>query len=347
MRKAVTMAMLNGRLRAAREKRGWTQAGVAEQLGTTNVAVNRWEAGTVTPSRYYREKLCTLYGVSAQELGLARESQDEGRAIPIFLFNEPLPEAGQLYGRQRERKTLLSRTSRRASTAVVGPRRIGKTWLLQHFLLTAPQLLGSHFRIGYLDGMSARCRTITGFTAEALTKLGLTPPEDVTGLEMLDEGLQELYTQQVVPVLCIDEFERLASREEFSLDFFEGLRAMTATSALVLITCSKSPLREVVDNRSQGSPFFNIFEQVTLKPFNYSDAEQFVFEKGNLAKFQHDERQYLWTYGRASENESAWWPIRLQLSGKILFEDLEQVQKNPSYTQSFEEQFNMIWQAVI
>jgi transcriptional regulator with XRE-family HTH domain len=339
------MALLNGRLRAAREKRGWTQVDVAEQLGTTNVAVNRWEAGAVTPSRYYREKLCALYGVSALELGLARESQDEG--LPIFLFNEPLPEAGQLYGRQRERKTLLSRTSRRASTAIVGPRRIGKTWLLQHFLLTAPQLLGSHFRIGYLDGMSARCRTITGFTAEALTKLGIPPPEDITGLEILDGGLQELYTQQVVPVLCIDEFERLASREEFSLDFFEGLRAMTATSALVLITCSKSPLRELVDKRSQGSPFFNIFEQVTLKPFNYSDTEQFVFEKGNLARFQPAERQYLWTYGRASENELAWWPVRLQLAGKILFEDLEQAQKNPHYKQSFEEQFNAIWQAVI
>lgn len=347
MRKAVTIAMLNGRLRAAREKRGWTQADVAEQLGTTNVAVNRWEAGSVTPSRYYREKLCALYGVNAQELGLARESKEDSATLPIFLFNEPFPEAGQLYGRQRERKTLLSRTSRKASTAIVGPRRIGKTWLLQHFLLTAPQLLGSHFRIGYLDGMSAKCRTIAGFTIEALTKLGLTPPEDVTGLEMLDGGLQELYAQHLIPVLCIDEFERLASREEFSLDFFEGLRAMTTTSSLVLITCSKSPLHEVVDKRSQGSPFFNVFEQVTLKPLNYSDTEQFVFEKGNLAKFQPDERQYLWSYGRTGESESAWWPIRLQLAGKVLFEDLEQVRKNPNYKQSFEDQFNAIWQAII
>ena len=34
-------------------------------------------------------------------------------------------------------------------------------------------------------------------------------------------------------------------------------------------------------------------------------------------------------------------------SGNILVEDLEQAQKNPNYKQSFEEQFNAIWQAVI
>src|SRR5215472_6888860 len=32
--------------------------------------------------------------------------------------------------------------------------------------------------------------------------------------------------QKLIPVLCIDEFERIGSKEEFSLDFFEGLRAM-------------------------------------------------------------------------------------------------------------------------
>ena len=103
--------------------------------------------------------------------------------------------------------------------------------------------------------------------------------------------------QKLIPVLCIDEFERTGSKEEFSLDFFEGLRAMAEASDLVLLIASKSPLRQIVNSRSQGSPFFNIFEQVSLGPFDYTDTEQFIFEKGNIAGLQPSERQYLWTYG--------------------------------------------------
>jgi transcriptional regulator with XRE-family HTH domain len=345
------MEKANDPLRTAREKRAWTQAEVAEKIGTTSVNVSRWENSITFPGHYYRQKLCALYGASARELGLTHEGKEEeipGAAVPVFLFNQPLPEPGELYARQRERKTLLSRTLRKASTSIIGPRRIGKTWLIHYLRLVAPEQLGSRFRIGYLDGMSPRCKTITGFVAEALSKLGLFVPEVFGGLETLEGGLQELLAKQLIPVLCIDEFERISSREEFSLDFFEGLRAMASTSDLVLVIASKSPLRQVVDAKAQGSPFFNIFEQVSLKPFTYSDTEQFLFEKGNVARFQPNERQYLWTYGRMSENEQVWWPLRLQLAGKILVDDLDQARKDPkNYRQSFEEQFNTIYQAVI
>jgi transcriptional regulator with XRE-family HTH domain len=340
----------NDLLRAAREKRGWTQAEVAEKIGCGSLNISRWENGITFPNPYYRQQLCKLYGKNDRELGLTHESEEEevhGPAVPVFLFNEPLPEAEELYARQRERKTLLSRTARRASTSIIGPRRIGKTWLMQYLRLVAPEQLGSRFRICYLDGMSPTCRTVTGFVAEALSKLGLSVLEVIEGLETLDRGLQELLAKKLIPVLCIDEFERISSREEFSLDFFEGLRAMTSTSDLVLIIASKSPLRQVVDKRAQGSPFFNIFEQISLKPFTYSDTEQFIFEKGNLAKFQPEERDYLWKYGRVSENEQAWWPLRLQLTGKILVEDLDQARKDPNYQHIFEERFNTIYQAVM
>jgi transcriptional regulator with XRE-family HTH domain len=334
-------------LRTAREKRAWTQAESAEKIGTTSVNVSRWENGITFPSPYYRQKLCTLYSTSARELGLTHESEEEGAAVPLFLFNEPLPGPGELYARQREQKTLLSRTTRKASTSIVGPRRIGKTWLMQYLRLVAPGQLGPRFRVSYLDGMSPGCKTMTGFVTEALSKLGLAVPETIEGLEALDRGLQDLLAKKLTPVICIDEFERISSREEFSLDFFEGLRAMTSTSDLVLIIASKSPLRQVVDKKSQGSPFFNIFEQVSLKPFTYSDTQEFIFEKGNLARFQPKERDYLWKYGRASEGEQAWWPLRLQLAGKILIEDLDQARKDQHYEHSFEERFNTTYRAVM
>ena len=64
----------NQLLKAERELRGWSQKYVADQIGADYYYLSRWERGTTVPSPYYRQKLCTLFGKSARELGLLRES---------------------------------------------------------------------------------------------------------------------------------------------------------------------------------------------------------------------------------------------------------------------------------
>ena len=66
----------NERLRRARDLRGWTQADLAEALGTDFETVSRWERGITVPSSYYREKLCSVLGKTAEELGLHSERVD-------------------------------------------------------------------------------------------------------------------------------------------------------------------------------------------------------------------------------------------------------------------------------
>ncbi|HEU5373950.1 MAG TPA: tetratricopeptide repeat protein [Ktedonobacteraceae bacterium] len=61
---------MNDLLRQARIERNWRQHELAEQLGTTTVTVKRWERGYQQPGPYFRVKLCTLFGKSAEELGL-------------------------------------------------------------------------------------------------------------------------------------------------------------------------------------------------------------------------------------------------------------------------------------
>src|SRR5574337_424785 len=60
----------NERLKAAREQRCWTQARLAEEVGTTPGTVGRWERGESIPFPHYREKLCQVFGKSPEELGL-------------------------------------------------------------------------------------------------------------------------------------------------------------------------------------------------------------------------------------------------------------------------------------
>ncbi len=60
----------NEHLRQKRIGRNWRQQDLADQLGVTVVTIQRWERGSQHPSAYYRVKLCTLFGLNSQELGL-------------------------------------------------------------------------------------------------------------------------------------------------------------------------------------------------------------------------------------------------------------------------------------
>ena len=102
--KKAEQASPNRRLREARIHHYWTQSQVAEQLGTTVVNVNRWESGATTPSLYYRQKLCELFGKTPEELGLIPEAQRQepstapGAVPPIW--NVPFRRNPYFTGRQ-------------------------------------------------------------------------------------------------------------------------------------------------------------------------------------------------------------------------------------------------------
>ncbi len=59
----------NNKLKQERLLRGWTQNDVAGYVGTDGYTVNRWERGRTVPSPHFRQKLCELFGKSAEELG--------------------------------------------------------------------------------------------------------------------------------------------------------------------------------------------------------------------------------------------------------------------------------------
>jgi len=273
----------------------------------------------------------------------------------IFLFNEPLPNPGEFLGRAYERTTLINRTRKGNATSIVGPRRIGKTWLMTYLKLVAPTQLGTSFRVGYLDASLPKCRTIAGFTTKALEVLGVTTviADSITvGLDTLQEAVENLVKQNQTPILCIDEFEGLIEAQVFDLNFFTGLRAI-AQAGLGLVTASKSPLIDMVSDHVKTSPFFNIFMQITLKPFSVQEAEDFAKVKSAQAGFTDKERGYLLEYVRESEQQRL--PIRLQLRGKMLYEDKLAAQTDPQiylpdthkYWLDFEKRLEETYRAVV
>jgi len=262
----------------------------------------------------------------------AREEIMPDEYKSIFQFNKTLTDPDEFFGRIRERMTLKNRTRIGASTSIVGLRRIGKTWLMKYLVLVAPTELGARFRIGYLDATSASCKTIEAFTAKVLEEWGISTSDiDQTnlGLTTIERAIKDLKSRNRVPVICIDEFENFSNRQIFDLAFFSGLRAMTQTG-LSLVVASKTPLIDFLGDYGKTSGFFNIFEQLILKPFSSQEAEKFVQTKGEQAGLTDDEKRYLLHYGQEKGN---YWPIRLQLAGKMLLEDkiLATKEEDPGY----------------
>jgi transcriptional regulator with XRE-family HTH domain/energy-coupling factor transporter ATP-binding protein EcfA2 len=66
----------NERLRHARSLKGWSQAKLAEEVGTSYEMVSRWERGITVPTLYFRAHLCAALGMTAEELGLVHDPSD-------------------------------------------------------------------------------------------------------------------------------------------------------------------------------------------------------------------------------------------------------------------------------
>lgn len=158
----------NDSLKHEREIRGWSQARLAEEIGTTTTNIGRWERGISMPSPYFREKLCAIFGKEVQALGLL--PGDEKNAIfnasesilasykstlttEIFDPTIPVPkrETQDLFGRQdilQQLKQTICTDGYGAARALHGLPGVGKTTLAVALVYDAE--VRAHFRDGIL-----------------------------------------------------------------------------------------------------------------------------------------------------------------------------------------------------
>src|ERR1051326_9123261 len=80
--KGVHAMPANDRLRQERLNRGWSQADVAEKIGSDPKTVGRWERGLTSPGPYLCQQLCQLYEKTPLELGLRTAEQPERTSPP-------------------------------------------------------------------------------------------------------------------------------------------------------------------------------------------------------------------------------------------------------------------------
>jgi len=252
-----------------------------------------------------------------------------------FSFGNPVSDPKRFYGREREIRQVTDRllSSAFESTSVVGERRIGKTSLLKH--LANPQvaeqlgLAPDEYVMVYVDFQGCVNITPVRFWSRILNRAArrladdelIAMSKEIGSRDQIDQfDLEDLFFEiedrGLKMVLLMDEFEYVTRNENFGLDFFAGLRALAIHFPLSLVTATREALVDLCHSASiQGSPFFNIFASVILRPFKPEEAQlllEGILSEANLG-FSEVDRM------KISEIADGH-PIFIQMAGYYLFE---------------------------
>jgi hypothetical protein len=252
-----------------------------------------------------------------------------------FTFGNPIKDPARFYGRTAEIRQIVNRllSSAHESTSIIGERRIGKTSLLSY--LAHPEvsarldLTPEKFCLVYVDFQGLTDITPQRFWQRVLKKMersicdqSLVPSIQklVTQNDFDLFDLEDLFESSMdkghTIVLLMDEFEYVTQNLNFKGDFFGGLRALAIHHGVALIPATR---RELVDlchsDEIKGSPFFNIFANVVLRPFSRLEVDEMLdgYTKTDEFALTPQEKDFLWELGGG-------YPFLIQMAGNYLME---------------------------
>ncbi|HET7475159.1 MAG TPA: CHAT domain-containing protein [Dermatophilaceae bacterium] len=212
-----------------------------------------------------------------------------------FTVGTPIVDPRQFFGRYAQVRRILGklRVPPLQNTAIVGPRRSGKTSMLRHLrdLAQVDRATLRPTQQGYvLDGFAGHrfltvdfqhpgYRTREGLTGRLLQQLGVDPGGPV-GLAAFYDAMTEHLNRPTV--VLMDEVGVAMQRygSEFDDEFWDALRSLASSDAgrnlaFVLATHDQPYVLAAVNN--YASPFFNIIGYTAeLRPFTEEEALELV-----------------------------------------------------------------------
>jgi Novel STAND NTPase 2/TIR domain len=252
-----------------------------------------------------------------------------------FTFGNPIHDPERFFGRRQEIRQILNRllSSAHESTSIIGERRIGKTSLLVY--LANPKvaaqlgLTPEKFCIAYIDFQGLTDITPTRFWQRVLKKMSrsvcdedLKPSMEKLSVQEhidlfdLEDLFQTSHEKRLTTVLMMDEFEYVTQNPNFKSDFFGGLRALSIHHGVALLPATR---RELVDlchsEEIKGSPFFNIFANVVLRPFTRTEVDELLdgYSAQSNARLSSAEHELIFQFGGG-------YPFFVQIAGYYYLE---------------------------
>ncbi len=255
-----------------------------------------------------------------------RESVEPAQPPPAdaspFVAGPPIMHPRGFFGREREIRRIfgLLKQPPLQNAAIIGPRRSGKTSLLQYLknitVTPSGQLRAGQrndwlsqperYRWAFVDFQDPRVGSREGLLRHLLTSLGLAVPAPCDLERFLDVMCRNL---SLPTVILLDEVGAALQRY-FELDdiFWEGLRSLAGCSAggnLAFVLASHTSPIELAHESGHSSPFFNIFGYTTtLGPLTEAEARALIAS----SPIPFPAEDIAWIL-----NQSRSWPLLLQL----------------------------------
>ncbi len=283
-----------------------------------------------------------------------------------FTFGNPIREPERFIGRTEEIRQITNRllSSARESTSIVGERRIGKTSLLKY--LTNPEVAESfglkrgEYCLVYIDFQGLNDITPQRFWQRVLRLMARTmenikrkeqfkqlSKEEYIDFFDLEDLFMEIGDDGIHVVLLMDEFEYVTQNPNFDSDFFGGLRSLAIHYNLSLVPATRRELVELChSDEIKGSPFFNIFATVILKPFTPEETDRLIQRYANTAGLEFSSEEILFM-----KRSGGGYPFFMQMIGHYLAagkrnglegEELFQTARE-AFGQQAEPHFSYLW----
>lgn len=248
-----------------------------------------------------------------------------------FITGPKIEDPALFVGREEELRLLAARMSgsQPVSVNVVGGRLSGKSSLLWYFTKEWARYVPdpARFVVVYVCLRQVKPATEAAFyqaLAQALRKLPAVeqrmPLRSALakfsgGSREFGEVLDALAGHGLLPVFCLDEFEKLFDHKDtLTKDFYDRLRGLMSTSRLMLIIASRKPLEVCGAEQQLNSAFFNMAQLCELKDFSDEEAEELLLLPSRLAPaLDAEERSLARKWGGKI-------PWQLQLAASFLFD---------------------------
>lgn len=272
-----------------------------------------------------------------------------------FTFGNPIRDPERFIGRKEDIRQITNRllSSAHESTSIVGERRIGKTSLLKY--LTNPEIAESYglkndeFCLVYIDFQGLNDITPQRFWQRVLHLMARSMEnsarkqtfKELSNAEYIDlfdleDLFEDIGSDGTHVVLLMDEFEYVTQNPNFDADFFGGLRSLAIHYNLSLVPATRRELVELCHSEEiKGSPFFNIFATVVLKPFSPEETDTLIqsYARTGSIDFSSKEVDFIRQVGGG-------YPFFVQMIGHYLTAGKETGEKGKALLENATIEFN-------
>ena len=221
------------------------------------------------------------------------QSQHKTSYQKPFIVGPPIGHPKQFFGRKRETRRIFNFLSGLPfeHTAVVGPRRSGKTSLLNYVRQLPmadpadlrPDQIGptlphpERYQTIFVDFQDPRMRSLSQLLQHLLNGVGINAPDEIDLDQFMD--LIAMPLSQRPTIIMFDELAAGLSSPSLDLSFWWAMRSMinlAGNGGLAFIIASSGDPAGLAIENDKASPFFNIFNTIQLGPLTEIEARELI-----------------------------------------------------------------------